>query len=958
MAQPRSLQSPLLVGRDALLALAERRIADARSGRGGLLLLAGEAGIGKTRLLKAALRQAALAGFRYSKGDIAPQDSLVPLASLYDLARTMGERDEFGDLGAELLALRGDKGMDSLASRRILVREIAEKIVDAIDRPTVLAFEDLQWADELTLEVIGELARHAPERPLLLLGAYRFDELPSGSIHREWRSRLLTQRLGEELRLERLSLADTALVTTLILGTGLPASREVAEAVFERANGIPLFIEEVLAAVDDVESDGRSIRDAAVPDTIEDVVLSRTNRLSEDARAVVRAASVMGRCFVPEVLAGVMDRPVAELDGPLRELVDSSILFPFEYVDRGYYDFRHQLLRDAVYNTVPPSELRRMHARAGEFGAELVGANEIHASLHYERAGLRAQAYRAALTGARAASAITSRYEAFELYRRAVANVPADLSAAERGELYAEYMNAASAVDSVAAMEEAARTARGNFLEAGNALGAVDALLMQFVVARRDVRPRHEKVALCAQAEAELEACEPSARRSLLLSNLRYDQAFLELEAGRLDAAAARFEEARAEGLAAGQSDIDLDIDTALAIGEALGGHAREGLATMLDCARRARDARFETAGVGGYRLVAATAVRVMDYPTALEGLAEGLRYADEIEQSYCRSIMAAAAAHVAWAAGDWDAAVRTAELELVEPGSRRGIVTSRNALAFVAVGRGQVERARELLEESLAVARPSNEAELILPALWGLAEAALVAGDPARALHHCDEALERALQAAEGPLLVPFVVTGVRAALANRQPEAAQRWLDQMSAALREWAELTGPALVHADGLLRMASGTLVAARASLEAAVTGWDARGRTWEGTWARVDLAACLLRSNRYVDAAKVLAEASETADGLGSEPLQARVAELQRQARGRSTEEEPWFPLTSREFEVARQIAAGLTNGQIAAELFVAPKTVSAHVEHILAKLGASRRAEIAAWVATIAQPVA
>jgi DNA-binding CsgD family transcriptional regulator len=138
----------------------------------------------------------------------------------------------------------------------------------------------------------------------------------------------------------------------------------------------------------------------------------------------------------------------------------------------------------------------------------------------------------------------------------------------------------------------------------------------------------------------------------------------------------------------------------------------------------------------------------------------------------------------------------------------------------------------------------------------------------------------------------------------------------------------------------------------------VAGWDARGRIWESTWARIDLATCLLRSNRYVDAARVITDVTETARRLGSQPLQARAEELHRQARGRGSDEEAWYPLTVREFEVARHIAEGMTNAQIATELFLSPKTVSAHVEHILAKLGASRRAEIASWVATVAQPAA
>lgn len=956
MGQVRSLQSPLLVGRDDVLALAERRIAEAKAGRGGFLTFAGEAGIGKSRLLGAAIRQATQAGFRYSKSDLAPQDLLVPLASIRDLARWM-HVDAFGDLGPELLEMRGGKGEDSLASRRIFVREIAERIIEASNRPTVLAFEDLQWADELSLEVVGDLARLGRDRPLLLLATYRLDELPAGSIHREWRSRLLTQRLAEEARLDRLDTAQTALVTTLILATGLPAPREVADAVFARTNGIPLHIEELLAALgDEVGSDGRSIRDVSVPDTIEDAVLARTHHLSQDAQAVARAGAVMGRCFAPDVLAGIMDRPVAGLDAPLQELVDSSILNPFEFVDRGYYDFRHQLLRDALYDSVPAGELRRLHARAGEFGAQLVGASEIHASLHFERAGLRERAFRAGLSGARAAAKLSSRSESFELYRRALANMPDAVSPGEKGEICEEYVEAAFAVDDITAIEEGARAARSHFQEAGDMLGAARALIARIGVAHRDVWPRSAREDLIRQAEAELFAVAPSPERAVAIAELRVDQGMLELDAGRFPESSALFAEARLLYREDGENETVIDYYAA--IPRILGGNVEEGLKTMLDVARRAREERIESSGVTAYRSAAAVAMDVMEYPTAEMALREGLRYADEIQQSYCRHVMAATTAHLSWAAGRWDEAIQIAELELVERGSRRGTLGSRNALAFVALGRGMIERARDLLDESLAVSRPSGEVGLVLPALWGHAETACIAGEPARALAHCHEAIELARQTGERPLLVPFVVTGVRAALADRRPDLAQQWLDRVTPLLRDWANLAGPAIANAEGLIRLAAGSLVAARTSLEAAVLGWDARGRIWESTWARIDLATCLLRSNRFVDAGRLIAEVMETARELGSSPLQVRADDLNRQARGRGSDDEAWYPLTVREFEVARQIAAGLTNAEIAAELFVSPKTVSSHVEHILAKLGASRRAEVATWVARIALPVA
>ena len=84
-------------------------------------------------------------------------------------------------------------------------------------------------------------------------------------------------------------------------------------------------------------------------------MLARLARLSDDARLVARAAAVVGRCFSPDMMAGMVDRPLGELEPTIEELVDASFLLPFNYVDQGYYDFRHQLLRDAVYGTLSPA---------------------------------------------------------------------------------------------------------------------------------------------------------------------------------------------------------------------------------------------------------------------------------------------------------------------------------------------------------------------------------------------------------------------------------------------------------------------------------------------------------------------------------------------------------------------------------------------------------------------------
>jgi DNA-binding CsgD family transcriptional regulator len=873
------------------------------------------------------------------------------------MATGMRENPAFGSLGPDLLAMDGAHGGDALGSRRLLVRGAADRILDAVDRPTMLVFDDLHWTDELSLEVIGELARHGSERPLFLLAGYRADEFPAGSIHREWRSRMLSQRDAREARLQPLTLEQTAVATTLILGGQLPAPRDVVEAVYERTNGIPLHIEELLGARDDeARTDGRRIREARVPDTIGDAVLARLARLSDDARTVARAAAVVGRCFSPDVMAGMVDRPPADLEPTIEELVEASILYPFDYVDKGYYDFRHQLLRDAVYGTLTPALLRRFHAQAAEFGMTLEGANVIHASRHYERAGLRPQAFRAALTGAREASRISARHEAYELYRRAVDNMPDDLPTLEQAQLYEQYSGAASAVERTEECELATRMAREGYLAADRPLEAAVLLVSSAILSLRATEPIERALGKIAQALDEVEPLPDSPEREQGRGLLLSVRAILELEASMLVAATVDAIESRRLAEATADRETMLDATLTSALIDIVRGRYETGLVDGLHAAREARDAGFESVGVSGYRNLAMMAARVLDYPTARTALQEGLRYADAIEQSHCRQMMANTSAFLAWAAGDWDQADASARQELVDRGCRRGLLGSLDVIGLVALGRGQVEEARRWLDESLETGGRIQEVAFILPALWGLAELDLVTGDVRGATDRCEDALELATARGERALLIPFVVTGVRAWLAAHRPEEAERWRARVADHLAGWDGVAGPALAHADGLVRLSAGSLTAAREALETAVGGWTDRGRIWELTWARLDLAQCLMRSNRYPEAAALLATARSTAEALESPPLIARADELARIGRGRGTVEEPWRPLTAREWEVARLIAEGMTNAEIAGELTIAPKTASAHVEHILAKLGVARRTEIAAWVATVARP--
>ena len=386
---------------------------------------------------------------------------------------------------------------------------------------------------------------------------------------------------------------------------------------------------------------------------------------------------------------------------------------------------------------------------------------------------------------------------------------------------------------------------------------------------------------------------------------------------------------------------------------DALEGRTDAGLQEMSIVAAKSERAGNEGIGVTAYRDTAVHAIYAMDYSMANRMLDAGLRYADSVQQSYCAHLMSAGTALVEWADGRWVEAADQAGHAIADHGCRRGAEFGRWALAYVQLGQGDLAGATDSLQEGLRFGHATETVEYILPPLWGLAEVALQADDPEGAVAHCEDALARAGAVGERLLFAPFVVTGVRAYLAANRPSDAARWLAACQSILGDMPRVAGPALEHARGLVALSDGATGVARVALLAAVDGWDGKGRAWEAAWARLDLAACLVRAGRFADALRMSDEVRVVAARLGSPALAERAEQAARSARSRVADEEPWSPLTAREFAVARLIADGLTNAEIADELGIAPKTASSHVEHILAKLGASRRAEIASWASHV-----
>lgn len=951
------LSTPVLIGRDDLLALGRRRVGSARDGTGHVLFLAGEAGIGKTRLLGAVVREASRQGMRVLSAGASPRDLEVPAALLLDLGHRMAasstavEREAGSSILESLSAAARGRG-DPHRRRRVMVLEVADRLAGlSADGPLMVALEDLHWADDLALEVLGQLARRVRPLPMLVVGTYRSDELYPRIPMREWRARLLTQRLAEEARLGRLTPDQTAAMVHHLLPGPLPASSDLVQALRRRSDGIPLHVEEILGAM---RLDARG-GDRVIPDTLADAVLARREALSREAARVAEAAAVINRSFDLDFVAAVADRPLDRVAAALTELEARYFVVPAPVA--GWFELRHALIRDALEGAMSLSDRRLAHDHVAQHAAarpEL--ADDGFLSAHFEAAGRRDEAYRHARAAAGRAAALSAHREALDLYRRAVRCGPPGLPASERAGLLAARAAEETATDDNAAAAATYAEARAMLLADGRAAAAAE-LLPQLVAARHLLGDALEaRVELLHQGFEELRAGRAEAgRRRAVEARLEAGLSAAYMLDRRLDEALDHG--ARAVRLAAAERDEVAELNALVTHGATLvfAGRTEEGWGALEQAIRRARSARLEAEAARAYRMMGSSASVLVEYERADAWLREGIAYSERTEQWNHRHYMASHLGHVLWATGAWTDAAEVTRQAMAD--GRGGIttrITALHVLGYLALGRGDWAAAETTLGEARSMGEEMRELQRFSPAIWGLAEIAQLRGEHTVAAELTDAGREASTAVRDAAYLYPYLVTGTRARLALGDIGAAAAWMTAVATALRERAiPGTMAAIDHAGGLVALAHGRTGQARAKLSAARRAWHGRRRCWEWSGATIDLARCAIRANRPAEAAALVREAIAWAEPRGAEPILAQARELEATVRARGVREERWAPLTAREYEVATLIAVGRTNREIAAELTISPKTVASHVEHILGRLGADRRTEIAAWVASV-----
>jgi DNA-binding CsgD family transcriptional regulator/tetratricopeptide (TPR) repeat protein len=894
-----------LLEREPSLALLAGYAAEARRGEGRLVLLDGEAGVGKTALVERFQRDLPAASWSWGACDglFTPR----PLGPLYDLA------DQLGGALFDLCSRPAAQGADREELFRALLRQVSEP--GALN---VIVVEDIHWADEATMDLLRFAGRRLRDAPVLLIVTYRDDDLAAGDPLRVALGELARQRPTRRISLAALS-ADA--VQVLASGSDLEPA-----ALYRLTGGNPFYVTEVLNA-------GMT----QVPASARDAVLARAAGLSGDARQLLEVAALTGARVEPWLLqATATGPPEAVAEGPgksdavaegpgksdavaegpgksdaVAELLACGLLAADGAGDSATggsgLRFRHEIARLAVEQAIPAHRRVAIHGRILAALRASGPQDDAKLAFHAEGAGDAAAVLRHAPAAARRAAELASHREAAAQLERAL-RFAAQAGDTVRAGLYDDLAVELALLDRAAEAAEIGQRALDLWRAAGDRLREGDTMR------RLSCTLWH----LCRGEDAEeaadhavdvLESLPPGVELAQAYANL----ATQHMVRGRHQTAIENAQRAQATAGRAGAPAVISEALNTEAVSAAILG--RQWTPLMDRALRIALDAGLQGEAGRAYCNYYATYCGQRRFAEAEPLYTAGLAYCDEHDITTYATFMRSERTGILEKTGRWDEALALSReiLEQTAPAPVTRLCPLTRAGTIL--GRRGDPQAWAYLDEAMAAAEGTGEPQSVVPVRLGRAEAHWLEGRTADALREAE--------------------------LADDMADTEDAW---MYGAVAAWLRRTGSARpVRAE----LAEPYQHQVSGHGEKAAQLWTDLGCPYEAALARLDAP----------DEA-ALREALATFTALGA-PAAARLARQRLRALGvraipvgpRSATRDDPFGLTRREREILAEICAGQTNAAIAAKLFISAKTVDHHVSAVLAKLGAPNRNAAAAQAA-------
>jgi DNA-binding CsgD family transcriptional regulator/tetratricopeptide (TPR) repeat protein len=985
---------PVLLGRDRQLQALRDLAAHAACGSGQTLLVVGEAGIGKSRLVNEFATHLDSDGWAVVRGSCFERERTVPYALVAEMLRqVMGgpprpaALEQLGQRAIDLARILPEllhwlppdvesARIEPEQDRRRLFQVVGEVLAERDSRaPTLLIVEDVHWADDASLDVLHSFARTLPNRRALLLLTYRSDESSSDSTRalRQFRDNLNRARLVQELHLAPLEMADIDGMLRAILSLGRSPRRDFLELVSSLTEGNPFFVEELVRAL---IAEGQLIRSGAtwaraataaelrLPRTVLAAVQRQSETLSEQTQRILALAAVVGQRFDFEFVRALVGLSEDEFLVTLKELIGAGLLIE---VSAEQLAFRHALTRQAILSQLLARERRLLHRRVAEAIEQTYasnrGAHLADLAHHYYAAGLWGEALDCARRAGQHALRLYAPGAAAEQLTLALESaehlgLTADPDLLEmRGrarEALGDFDGARSDyTETLAAAPNAARRCQAlidlgalwasrDYAQAGEwfeqALGAArqteDSLLLARALNRHgnwlvNIGGTAEGLALHRQALALLEAAGDQAGIAETLDLLGMSMG---LHGDVVEAVEWLARAVKSFGELGDRVGQVSSLGTSVSFGGPLHAETSAGALRSLAEIRADGGAALRLARQSGS--LASEAYVHLALGHALNGYGE---LGEAIERGRAGQQIATEIEHQQWQTGALNvlgeayvfALADEAAIEVLEQafGSAlrlrschwTGMSASYLALAYLQAG--DLARARSTLQRAWPREHlPANASERRVAWVWG--ELALAERDPQLALRVAQGLLESAPGGSRGQG-IPWL---------HKLLGEAQHALGRLDDAL---ASLE---LAKAGALARQQRPALW----QIHRALARLHLRRRSAESAYAEIEQATACIEAMASTLRNDELASQFERCalTTLPGVPNSVARRIKTRQAGG----------LSPREHEVAKQVALGRSNREIADALIVGERTVESHVGNIMSKLGLTSRRQIASWL--------
>ncbi len=931
-----------LVGRSCELATLVRLREQAVRGRGQLVVVEGEAGIGKTRLVDEALSAAEESGIQVLRAGAEELERRRPFGVVADCLGINPATDGRRAHIARLLQEEVDRSKSPAMAAQAPGREFAvvEAMVALVEEscaqaPIAIVVEDLQWADTSSLVVLHRLARAVPQLPAVVVVTTR--PLPrSDDLER------LVQALGDggatNLRLGPLEPDAVAALAHDLLGAP-PGAR--LRRQLDAAGGNPLFVLELvrsLEAAGALERNGQAeVAAVGMPASLPMTILHALSFLPHDALEVLRVASVLGSEFTAAELAAVADRRSGALVGPLRASLCAGVL---KSTGTGLA-FRHDLIREALYADLPETLREALHTDAARVLAN-AGAPALRVAEHLMRGTSPGDGHAvSSLHQAARQAAPTSPAIAVELLERALEL--AGPSHPGRHRLVADHvvnlMWSGRVSDAQARCRELLDACTDPSVE-----GPLRLCLAQGLVAQGRAPE--------AVDHLDRVASSPDLSQTDRAEALAW-AAHARWLCGDLDGGEATAEAARALAEEAGDAASNCIALAALA----LIAHSRNQLTAAVHLATEAVRLGEQSGDpeVHRFQLHLILGVFLLDVDRTKDAevvLTQGRQLSENVGSMWNLAYYELYGGLGLYLTGRWDDAITGVEAGIQasqEMGSGHTLM-ARSLRSLIALHRDDLATAEEWLraaEEELATAPAQYRSHW---AWWARALLAEARGDRDAALRDLREAWQLCAPAglaSECPILGPDLV---RLAV-----ESGERALACDVARAVEGVATANPGIATMEGAALRCRGLVEDSAELLLRSVAAYRRGPRPFAGALAAEDAAAALARQGRRDEVRALFQHACAVYEALGAvrrlaqAEARLRILGVRRGVRGaRQRPTSGWASLTDTEQAVVALVAQGLSNPEIAARMFLSRRTVQTHVSHILAKLGLASRVEVAA----------